>query len=105
MIVSPLLLLLLWSQNCCFNDIGEVVGALSFSVGQDANMLRKLASAKVLHHGHNIQNTVSYPLKRTVSFLFWYYLHMFCDISRIHVSGVMSIFFFFNYFEGSTKQP
>ncbi|PRQ39555.1 putative vacuolar protein sorting-associated protein [Rosa chinensis] len=45
---------------------GEVVGALSFSVGQDANMLRKLASVKVLHQGHDIQNMVSYPLKRTV---------------------------------------
>lgn len=42
---------------------GEVVGALSFSVGHGANILRKVASVKMFHQAHESQNLVSYPLK------------------------------------------
>ncbi|KAM1609645.1 hypothetical protein ACFXTN_020154 [Malus domestica] len=42
---------------------GEVVGALSYSVGQGANMLRKIASVRVFHQGHDVQNIVSHPLR------------------------------------------
>ncbi|GAV71650.1 DUF946 domain-containing protein/DUF1162 domain-containing protein/Chorein_N domain-containing protein [Cephalotus follicularis] len=45
---------------------GEVVGALSFTVGPGANMLKKLASARMLHQPHDIQNIVTYPLTKGV---------------------------------------
>lgn len=45
---------------------GEVVGALSFSVGQGANMLRKIASVRVFNQGHDSQSVVSYPLRGRV---------------------------------------
>ncbi|KAM1215633.1 hypothetical protein ACFX13_012262 [Malus domestica] len=45
---------------------GEVVGALSFSVGQGANVLRKMASVRVFHQGHDVQNVVSHPLRGRV---------------------------------------
>lgn len=50
------------------NNTGEVVGALSFSVGHGANMLRKVASVRMFHQAHESQNLVSYPLKRKVIF-------------------------------------
>lgn len=62
----------LWSQN---KNTGEVVGALSFSVGQGANMLRKIASVRVFNQGHDSQSVVSYPLMGRVSFLI---SHEFC---------------------------
>ncbi|PON64877.1 Phosphatidylinositol-4, 5-bisphosphate phosphodiesterase gamma [Parasponia andersonii] len=43
---------------------GEVVGALSFSVGQGANTLRKVASVRMFHQAHEAPNIISYPLKR-----------------------------------------
>ncbi|XP_062178337.1 uncharacterized protein LOC133883124 isoform X2 [Alnus glutinosa] len=43
---------------------GEVVGSLSFSVGHGANMLKKVASVRMLNQPHNVQNMVSYPLRR-----------------------------------------
>ncbi|CAI9779714.1 unnamed protein product [Fraxinus pennsylvanica] len=43
---------------------GEVVGACSFSVGHGANMLKKVASVKMLHQASDIQNVTSYPLER-----------------------------------------
>ncbi|KAL3505576.1 hypothetical protein ACH5RR_030958 [Cinchona calisaya] len=43
---------------------GEVVGASSFSVGYGASTLKKVASIKMLHQAYDVQNTVSYPLKR-----------------------------------------
>lgn len=55
---------LLWSP---YNDTGEVVGAFSFSVGQGANMLRKIASVRAFHQGHDVQNIVSHPLRGRVS--------------------------------------
>lgn len=50
--------------NSC---IGEVVGASSFSVGYGASTLKKVASIKMLHQAYDVQNVVSYPLKRRVS--------------------------------------
>ncbi|KAG2726780.1 hypothetical protein I3760_01G128300 [Carya illinoinensis] len=43
---------------------GEVVGSLSFSVGHGANMLKKVASARMSNQPYNVQNIVSYPLNR-----------------------------------------
>lgn len=46
---------------------GEVVGAFSFSIGCGVNMLKKVASARMLHPQVNIQNIVSYPLRGKVN--------------------------------------
>ncbi|KAF3970469.1 hypothetical protein CMV_005848 [Castanea mollissima] len=43
---------------------GEVIGSLSFSVGHGANMLKKVASVRMLNQPYNAQNLVSYPLRR-----------------------------------------
>ncbi|KAG8658937.1 uncharacterized protein LOC110610326 isoform X2 [Manihot esculenta] len=43
---------------------GEVVGALSLPVGNGSAMLKKVASARMLHQPANMQNIVSYPLRR-----------------------------------------
>ncbi|KAJ7955294.1 calcium-dependent lipid-binding family protein [Quillaja saponaria] len=43
---------------------GDVVGALSFSVGHGANILRKVASARMVHQSYDNQNIISYPLRR-----------------------------------------
>ncbi|KAK3187934.1 hypothetical protein Dsin_027495 [Dipteronia sinensis] len=43
---------------------GEVVGALSFPVGHGVNTLKKVSSARMLHQPHDIQNIVSYSLRR-----------------------------------------
>ncbi|KAI4344734.1 hypothetical protein L6164_011925 [Bauhinia variegata] len=45
---------------------GDVVGALSFSVGHGANTLRKVASVRVLYQQEDVLNIRSYPLKRMV---------------------------------------
>ncbi|KAF5752107.1 hypothetical protein HS088_TW01G00014 [Tripterygium wilfordii] len=45
---------------------GEVVGALSFPVGHGSHMLKKVASARMLHQPSDTQNLVSYPLKRKI---------------------------------------
>lgn len=51
------------------NNAGEVVGSLSFSVGHGANILRKVASARMFHQAHDHQNIISYPLNRRVSYI------------------------------------
>ncbi|KAG9136747.1 hypothetical protein Leryth_004514 [Lithospermum erythrorhizon] len=44
---------------------GEVVGAASFSVaGHGTSILKKVASSRMMHHASEIQNVVSYPLKK-----------------------------------------
>ncbi|KAK1591812.1 hypothetical protein Q3G72_014066 [Acer saccharum] len=43
---------------------GEVVGALSFPVGHGVNTLKKVSSARMLHQPYDIQNIVSYSLRR-----------------------------------------
>ncbi|CAL1397515.1 unnamed protein product [Linum trigynum] len=43
---------------------GEVVGALSLPIGHGAALLKKVASVRMLHQPHNIQNIVSRPLRR-----------------------------------------
>ncbi|XP_059643008.1 uncharacterized protein LOC132284858 [Cornus florida] len=43
---------------------GEVVGASSFSVGQGSNTLKKVASARILHQPSDVQNILSYPLRK-----------------------------------------
>ncbi|XP_059444630.1 uncharacterized protein LOC132176414 [Corylus avellana] len=43
---------------------GEVVGSISFSVGHGANMLKKVTSVRMLNQPHNVQNIISYPLRR-----------------------------------------
>lgn len=45
---------------------GEVVGAFSFSVGHGVNVLKKIASARLLHPPFDVGNVVTYPLKGRV---------------------------------------
>lgn len=52
------------------NGTGEVIGSLSFAVGHGANMLKKIASARMSNQPYNVQNIISYPLKRRVNYLF-----------------------------------
>ncbi|CAN1281796.1 Intermembrane lipid transfer protein vps13A [Linum perenne] len=42
---------------------GEVVGALSLPIGHGPAMLKKVASVRMMHQPHNIQNIVSRPLR------------------------------------------
>jgi vacuolar protein sorting-associated protein 13A/C len=44
------------------------VGALSFSVGHGANTLKKVASVRMFHQPHDVQNIRSYPLTTMVSY-------------------------------------
>ncbi|CAK9187594.1 unnamed protein product [Ilex paraguariensis] len=46
---------------------GEVVGSSSFSIGRGSNNLKKAASVRMLHQASEIQDIVSYPLKRKVN--------------------------------------
>lgn len=43
---------------------GEVIGSFSISIGHDANKLKKVASVRMLHQQSDVQNIMSYPLKR-----------------------------------------
>uniref|UniRef100_A0A7N0UXF0 PH domain-containing protein n=1 Tax=Kalanchoe fedtschenkoi TaxID=63787 RepID=A0A7N0UXF0_KALFE len=43
---------------------GEVVGSFSFSIGHGVSTLKKVASARMLHQANDMQNVVSYPLRR-----------------------------------------
>ncbi|KAF6156505.1 hypothetical protein GIB67_011306 [Kingdonia uniflora] len=43
---------------------GEVVGASYISIGQGTNMLKKVASVRMLHASSDVQNIVSYPLRK-----------------------------------------
>lgn len=54
-------------QNLCTYHTGEVVGALSFSVGHGANILKKAASMRMFHTPNDVQHIRSYPLSRLVS--------------------------------------
>ncbi|KAK7264763.1 hypothetical protein RJT34_32373 [Clitoria ternatea] len=45
---------------------GEVVGALSFSVGHGANILKKVASVRMFQQPNDVQNIRVYPLSRLV---------------------------------------
>ncbi|XP_061360270.1 uncharacterized protein LOC133304277 isoform X2 [Gastrolobium bilobum] len=46
---------------------GDVVGALSFSVGHGANTLKKIPSVRMFHQPYDVQNIRSYPLSRMQS--------------------------------------
>lgn len=61
-------LFLLFPHNLCIHCAGDVVGALSFSVGHGANTLKKVASVRMFHQPCDIQNIRSYPLTRMVSY-------------------------------------
>jgi len=56
-----------FSQNLCSQHAGEVVGALSFSVGHGANTLKKVASVRMFQPASDTQSIRSYPLSRLVS--------------------------------------
>ncbi|CAM8996430.1 unnamed protein product [Rhodiola kirilowii] len=43
---------------------GEVIGAYSFSIGHGVSLLKKVASARMLHQANDMKNAVSYPLRR-----------------------------------------
>lgn len=47
---------------------GDVVGALSFSVGHGANTLKKVASVRMVHQPYDVQNIRLYPLTRMVGY-------------------------------------
>lgn len=62
--------------NILLSNVGEVVGASSFSVGHGANRLKKVASVKMLNQACGVQNIAAYPLRSTVSrFCSYLYLH------------------------------
>lgn len=44
------------------------MGALSFSVGHGANILKKVASVRMFHQPYDNQSIRSYPLSRMVSY-------------------------------------
>lgn len=48
-------------------NTGEVVGSLSFPVGHGENILRKVASVRMLNQSSDAENTSSYTLQRKVS--------------------------------------
>lgn len=73
---------LLFRQNLCIHNAGDVVGALSFSVGHGANILRKVASVRMFHQPYDFQNIRTYPLSRMVSY---YILHYF---NRIYFHSI-----------------
>lgn len=43
---------------------GEVVGAFSFRVGRGSSVLKKVSSVRMLHPTNDVQNVLSYPLKK-----------------------------------------
>ncbi|KAF7837667.1 putative vacuolar protein sorting-associated protein 13A isoform A [Senna tora] len=45
---------------------GDIVSALSFPVGRDVNILRKVPSVRMVYQPYDVQNIRSYPLKRMV---------------------------------------
>lgn len=51
----------------CFYYAGEVVGALSFSVGHGSGVLKKVASVRMVHQTNDLHNIVPYTLKKRVS--------------------------------------
>lgn len=51
------------------HNAGEVVGALSFSVGHGPNVLKKVASVRMAHQTNDVHNIVPYTLKKRVSFV------------------------------------
>lgn len=53
----------------CFHNAGEVVGALSFSVGHGSSVLKKVASVRMVHQTNDVHNIVPYTLKKRVSFV------------------------------------
>lgn len=61
-------LFLFFPQNLSLHHAGDVVGALSFSVGHGANILKKVASVRMFHQPHDVPNIRSYPLNKMVSY-------------------------------------
>lgn len=65
---------MMWEKCCSTRDLvglswtGEVVGAYSFSIGHGVSSLKKVASARMLHQANDMQNVVSYQLRRKVKF-------------------------------------
>ncbi|KAE8735934.1 hypothetical protein F3Y22_tig00000313pilonHSYRG00021 [Hibiscus syriacus] len=68
---------------------GEVVGALSFPIGNRANMLKKLASSRMLPPWNDTQNIESYSLKKKSS-----------NVEDMH--GDVKLFVSMSYFERDT---
>lgn len=67
-------------------NTGEVVGSLSFPVGHGENILRKVASVRMLNQSSDAENTSSYTLQRKVccfSSILGYDMH-FSSFSNIH---------------------
>lgn len=65
---------MMWKKCCSTCDsvglswTGEVVGAYSFSIGHGVSLLKKVASARMLHQANDMQNVASYQLRRKVIF-------------------------------------
>lgn len=52
--------------NWSLDDKGEVLGAFSISIEREKDMLKRVASVRMLHQPFDNNNTVSYPLQRRV---------------------------------------
>lgn len=70
------------------------MSSLSFPVGHDANILRKTASMKMVHHPQDVQNIISYPLRRMVCYnvshyFLWFFLSTLIFIIPLLIHGSM----------------
>ncbi|KAJ8767440.1 hypothetical protein K2173_017484 [Erythroxylum novogranatense] len=61
---------------------GEVIGAFSLPVGHGVNMLKKVASVRMLHQPQDFQNTLTCPLRRKVQLE---------NIDDLHESGCLVV--------------
>lgn len=76
-------LCLLFPQKLCILHAGDVVGALSFSVGHGANILKKVASVRMFHQPCDVQNIRSYPLTRLVSYYILHHFNRICPFDKV----------------------
>lgn len=79
--------------KCFFENIGEVVGSCSFSVGHGQNTLRKVASMRMLRQTSDTQQIVSYQLKGVSSL--WIILFVFAFVAMTCASLLFSFLFVF----------
>lgn len=90
-------------QNLSFHLAGDVVGALSFSVGHGANTLKKVASVRMFHQPYDAQNIRSYPFTRMVSYHSLHCFYHICPSDKLLISIKYFAYFSFT-FAGSAKQ-
>lgn len=91
-------------QNFTIHLAGDVVGALSFSVGHGANTLKKVASVRMLHQPYEAQNIRSYPFTIMVSYHSLHCFYQICPSDKLLISIKYFASFLFTFFAGSAKQ-